>query len=197
MIHTLALSMFASTLPSAFQQKVSKRNWQRDVCLGAVLSCNLHRRLFYVTLNDCVHYTNSLGKKENTFYSLNFSKRLSTSIWWQKKWERYTDCDQTKFSFWICSCDYVFLCLFPFFSRPYRSLGKSPGACPPEEATISVWMRGYRTVVWKCQRAWLMESPGYAVISPWLSSPQIYRLLITASPTLMETQACSFELSAI
>lgn len=37
----------------------------------------------------------------------------------------------------------------------------------------------------------------WAVISLWLSSPQIYRLLISASPTLMESQARSFELSAI
>ncbi len=93
--------------------------------------------------------------------------------------------------------DYVFPRWFLLFSRPHWSLGKSPGACPPEEATISVWMRGYRTVVWKRRRVWLMESPRFAVISLWFSSHQIYRLLISASPTLMDPQARSFELSAI
>lgn len=73
------------------------------------------------------------------------------------------------------------LCQFPLFSKPYWSSGKSPGACPPEEATISSRMRGYRTVVWKYQRAWMMESPGNAVIFPWISSPHIYRPLISAS----------------
>lgn len=38
-----------------------------------------------------------------------------------------------------------------------------------------------------------MESPGFAVIALWFSSHQIYRLLISASPTLMDTQARSFE----
>lgn len=120
---------------------------------------------------------------------------LTTSIRQQE------ECKDTqtliKLDSWVCSYDYVLPCLFPLLSRPYWSIGKSPGACPPEEATISVWMRGYRTVVWKSRRAWLMESSGYAVISLWLSSPQIYSLLISASPTLMESQARSFELSDI
>lgn len=42
-----------------------------------------------------------------------------------------------------------------------------------------------------------MESLVYAVVSLWISSPQIYRLLISASPTMMETQVQSSELSAI
>lgn len=76
--------------------------------------------------------------------SFTFLRLLSTSI---------RECKDTqtliKLDSWVCSYDNVLPCLFPLFSRPYWSIGKSPGACPPEEATISVWMRGYRTVVWK------------------------------------------------
>lgn len=102
LIHILATSVFALTLPSAFQHKVSNRNWQSSVCLGAVLSCNTHRRLFYVTLNDWVRYTNSQWEKRNTLYSCNFLRLLFTSIWQQKEWKRYTDFDKTRFSSWVC-----------------------------------------------------------------------------------------------
>lgn len=80
------------------------------------------------------------------------------------------------------------------FSRLQWSLGKSPGVCP--------WKRqhslyGWEVIGQKCQRGWVMEFRDYTVISLRLSSPQIYRRLISASPTLMEIQAFSFQISAI
>lgn len=174
-------------LAESLKQKLTER------CLGAVLSCNPHRRLFYVTLNDCLQYTNSLWKKLQLLETVIYFNLITE----RAREKEYTDFDQARFPSWFCRCDFVLLCWFTLFSRAYWSLGKSPEACPPEEATISVWMRGYRTVMWKCWRGWLMESPGYPVISLWLSSPQIYRLLISASPTVMESKASSFKLLAI
>lgn len=70
---------------------------------------------------------------------------------------------------WVWNYDYVPLCWF-LFLLVFREITTNVS---PQEATISVWMRGYRTVVRKSQWTWLMESQGYAVISLWLISSDL------------------------
>lgn len=126
--------------------------------------------------NKCLHFSNSLQNRPRIFKGIIQQEGKNT-----KDWVAVIIC------FCVCS-----------LSVPYWSVGKSLGVCPRVEATISVWLRGYGTVVWKSRRAYVMESPVYTVFSLWLSPPQIYVLLISASPTLTESQAGrSFELPAI
>lgn len=120
----------------------------------------------------------------------------------ERESERERDFDQTWFCFWVCSYDYMLYvhvqCWFLLFTSLFLSLqtllvfGKITTSLSP------------RRVNHQCmdERLWDSHVEVPDSMSDWKSliritslklSSQIYRLLISASSTLMETQARSFE----